>query len=149
MSIKINWWLRETSRVLFLPFKGNWNGSVVMVRWWPSPGAAKHPCQIPAEPLGSFGPVWPVLGQALSSVLAGGVALSSVLGWGGDPKPWESDPSDLAGLWPGLAATGAWGRIWPHSRRIFHPHASAGASENVPGCCTLTRVQLWTLMDYK
>lgn len=49
---------------------------------------------------------------------------------------------------PGLA-TGAWGRIWPRSRRGFHPPVPAGAKQSVPGHCTLTRVQLWTLMDYK
>lgn len=69
VSIKINWWLRETSWVLFLPFKDNWHGSVVMVRWWPSPGAAKHPCQIPAQPLSSFSPIWLVLGQTMEGWL--------------------------------------------------------------------------------
>lgn len=58
VSIKINWWLRETSWALFLPLKGNWNGSAVMARRWPGPGAATSPCQIPTEPLGPFGPAF-------------------------------------------------------------------------------------------
>ena len=47
MSIKINWWLRETSWALFLLLRGNWNGSAVLARRWPGPGAAKYPCQAP------------------------------------------------------------------------------------------------------
>lgn len=42
-----------------------------------------------------------------------------------------------------------WGRIWPRSRRVFHPPAPSRVGESLPGHCTLTPVQLWTLMDYK
>ena len=69
MSIKINWWLRETSWALFVPLKGNWNGSAVMVRRWPGPRAARYPCQVPAEPLGPFGPS--VLGQSMGECWVG------------------------------------------------------------------------------
>lgn len=90
VSIKINWWLRKTSWALFLPLKGGWNGSVVLARGWPVPGAAGDPCQTPAEPLSLFVPS--VLGQDMGqcwmrSALWLYPVLVDVSRW--DQKPWE------------------------------------------------------------
>lgn len=88
VSIKINWWLCETSWALFLLLKGNRNGSVVMARRWPGPGTARYPCPIPAEPLSLFGPS--VLGQGTGGCWAGNAlwlypVSVDVSHW--DPKP--------------------------------------------------------------
>lgn len=42
MSIKINWWLRETSWALFLPLKGNWNSSAIIAKRCPGPGGCRR-----------------------------------------------------------------------------------------------------------
>lgn len=111
-------------------------GGVVVV--WPLGS------QVPAEPLIPFGPS--ILGQGMVSKAM--VALSSVGGC--IPLGAQALKSVLVPTERQISAQDSvWGRIWPHSRRVFHAPAPPRAGESVPGHCTLTPVQLWTLMDYK
>lgn len=117
---------------------------VVMVWQWSGPRAAGFPSQIPAEPLIPFGPS--VLGQGMVGKAM--VALSSIGGC--IPLGTQALKTVLVPTGRHISAQDSlWGRIWPHSKKVFHPPAPARTSESVPGHCTLTPVQLWTLMDYK
>lgn len=59
--------------------------------------------------------------------------------WGeGVRGPWGGSPVGL-----GLAG----GTVWDAAPQ--HRDVTVPLPPSVPGCCTLTRVQLWTLMDYK
>lgn len=100
--------------------------------------------QVPAEPLIPFGPS--ILGQGVVGKAV--VALCSVGGC--IPLGTQALETVLVPTERQISAQDSlWGRVWPHSRRVFHPPAPCRLGESVPGHCALTPAQLWTLMDYK